>query len=136
MHLVIQTHLSLFWVVCHPNRTFPPKELKRESKNRLLPSPYRQTIPSLTSDPWPTAPILAVYKWWCLSLVRAPLLCESMACLLFMHLPWPGGLSGLCCTFCYSFLTSCGMDESLGLHSLYLSLSLGWVLLRHRTFLL
>ena len=25
MHLVIPTHHSLFWVVCCPNRTFPPK---------------------------------------------------------------------------------------------------------------
>ena len=59
-----------------------------------------------------------------------------MTCQLLMRLPWPGGLSGLCCTFCYSFLTSCGVDESLGFHSLYLASSLGWVLLGHGPFLL
>ena len=30
MHLVILTHVYLFWVKCHPSRTFPPKELERE----------------------------------------------------------------------------------------------------------
>ena len=62
-HLVILAHLSLFWVVCHSSRTFPPKELEREPYNGLPPSPYYQTIPSLTSDSWHTAPILAGYKW-------------------------------------------------------------------------
>ena len=71
---------------------------------------------------------------WCLSLVRTPLPFVSMACLLFMHSPWPGGLSGFCYTFCYSFLTSCGVDESLDFHSLYLASSLAWVLLRHEPF--
>ena len=71
-----------------------------------------------------------------MSLVRAPLLCESRACLPFIRLPWLEGLSGLCCPFCHSFLTSCGMDELLGLRSLYLALSLGLVLLRHGPFLL
>ena len=73
---------------------------------------------------------------WCLSLVSAPLPCVSMVCLLFMRLPWPEGLSGLCCTFYYSFLTSCKVDESLGFHSLYLASSLCWVLLGHGPFLL
>ena len=59
-----------------------------------------------------------------------------MSCLLFTRLPWPGGLSGLCCPFCYSFLTSCGVDESLDLHSLYLASFLGYVLLGHWYFLL
>ena len=62
MHLVVSTHPSLFWVVYHPSRTFPLKEFKREPQNRLSPSPHRQTIPSLTSDPWLTTPILAGYK--------------------------------------------------------------------------
>ena len=62
MHLVIPTHFCLFWVACHPSRTFPPKELEREPQNRLPPSLHHQTIPSLTSDPWATAPVLAGYK--------------------------------------------------------------------------
>ena len=68
--------------------------------------------------------------------MRASLSCESRACLLFMHLPWPRGLFGLCYLFCHSFLTSYGVDELLGLRSLYLAFSLGWVLLGHRSFLL
>ena len=59
-----------------------------------------------------------------------------MAYLLFMRLPWPRGLSGLCYTFCYSFFTSYGVDETLGFHSFYLAFPLGWVLLRHELFLL
>ena len=63
MHLVIPTHHYLFWVVCHPSKTFPLKELGWEPQNRLISSPHRKTIPSLTSDLWTTAPILAGYKW-------------------------------------------------------------------------
>ena len=73
---------------------------------------------------------------WCLSLVHAPLSCESITYLLFMHLPLPACLFGLCCTFCYSFLTLCGVDESLGLHYLHLVSSLVWVLLRCEPFLI
>ena len=73
MHLVILAHLSLFWVVCHPSKTFPLKELERESLNRLPPSLHRQTIPSLTSDPWPTALALAWYKW----VVPEPCACST-----------------------------------------------------------
>ena len=73
IHLVIPAHLSLFWVVCHPTWTLPPQEPKREFQNRLLTSPHCQTIPFLTSDPWPTAPILAGYKW----VVSKPCLCST-----------------------------------------------------------
>ena len=41
MHLVIPAHLCFFWVVCHPCKTFPPKELGLEFQNRLPPSPHR-----------------------------------------------------------------------------------------------
>ena len=52
MHLVVPTHPYFFWVVCHPNRTFPPKEPEQEPQNRFfLFSPHRQTMPS---DLWPT----------------------------------------------------------------------------------
>ena len=80
MYLVIPIHISFFWVVCHPSRIFPPKELEQESHNRLLPSSHHQTIYSLTSDPWPTAPILTEYKW---------VVPKSCACSTFM---WVHGL--------------------------------------------
>ena len=66
---------------------------------------------------------------WCLNLVRAPLPCVSKACLPFMHFLQPRGLSSLRCPFCHSFLTFYGVDELLGLRSLYLAFSLGQVLL-------
>ena len=76
IHLVIPAHLSLFWVVCHPSRTFHPKELEREPQNRLPPFPHRQTIPSLTSDLWPTTHVLAGYKWVVLELCA----CSTFIC--------------------------------------------------------
>ena len=125
-----------FWVICHPSRTSPLKELVWKSQNRLPPSPYRQTISSFTSDPWPTAPILAGYKW----VVPGPYACSTLI--------WIPSLSAVhafaiacgffwfCCVFCCLFLTLCGVDESFGLHSLYIVSSLGWVLLGHRLFFL
>ena len=67
--------------------------------------------------------------------MRALLLYETIACLVFKRLPLPIVLSGLdaCSVAC---LTCCGMDESLGLHSSHLISSLGWVLLGHGSFLL
>ena len=58
----------------------------------------------------------------------APLLCESIACLVLTRLLLPMGLSSIaaCSVTC---LTFCGVGESLGLHSLHLVSSLGWVLL-------
>ena len=50
-------------MVCHPSRTFSPKNLEREPQNRLSPSPDHQTISSFTSDPWSTTLVLAGYKW-------------------------------------------------------------------------
>ena len=40
-----------------------PKEFERESQNRLPLSLHRQTIPSLTFDPWLTTHVLTRYKW-------------------------------------------------------------------------
>ena len=51
-----------FWVVCHPSKTFFLKGLEQEPQNRLSPSPHHQTLPTLTSDPWPTTLVLAEYK--------------------------------------------------------------------------
>ena len=128
MHLVIPTHVCLFWVVCHSSRTFPPKEFERESQNRHPPSPHRQITPFLTFDPWPTVPILAGTGWWNLSLMRASLLCESIAYLAFTRLLLPMGFSGIavCSAIC---LTFCGVVELLGLYSSHFVSSLGWVLL-------
>ena len=52
-----------------------------------------------------------------------------------MRLPLPTGLFGLVMCF-VAHLTLCGVDESLGLHSLHLVSSLGWVLLGYGLVLL
>ena len=31
MHLVVPAHPYFLWVVCHPSKTFPPKEPEQES---------------------------------------------------------------------------------------------------------
>ena len=123
----------LFWVVCHPSRTFPPKKLERELQNRLSPSPHRQTIPFLTSDLWPTTSVLAGYKW----VVLKPYVCFTSMCVNGLSAVHAFAMTwGLVYMFCYSFLTSYGVDESLGFHSLCLTSFLGWVLLGCGPFLL
>ena len=53
MHLVVPTYPYFFWAICHPSRTFPPKEPKQEPQNMFSPLPTVRSYP-LTSDPWPT----------------------------------------------------------------------------------
>ena len=109
MHLVIPTHFSLFWVVRHPNRTFPPKEFKQEPQNRLP-----QTIPSLTSNTWPTTPILARYRL----VVPKPCACSTFVCVQSLSAAHVFAMAqSHVCAFCYSFLTSCDMKGFLNLHS-------------------
>ena len=62
MHLVVPTHPYFFWVVCHPSRTFFPKELEQEPQNRFFLSPHCQAMSSLTSDHDPPLPILTGYR--------------------------------------------------------------------------
>ena len=33
MYLMVPTHPCFLWVVCHPDRTFPPKELEQKPQN-------------------------------------------------------------------------------------------------------
>ena len=93
MHLVIPTHISLFWVVCHPSKIFLTKDFEWEPQNRspLFPTAKPHPLLPLTHSP-PFLYWLGT-SWWCLSLVRAPLPCVSMACLLLMCFPWLEGLS-------------------------------------------
>ena len=89
MHLVVPTHPYFFWMACHPNRTFPPKKPEKKHKNRFFPSPHRQTMPSLTSDPWPTTSYIGWVQAggaWVLHVLH-------LLHLLLMHLPWSGDWS-------------------------------------------
>ena len=69
---------------------------------------------------------------WCLSLVRAPLPCVSMACLLFMHLPWLKGLSACSATRSWPLVAW----MSVWAFILCLTSFLGWALLGYGPFLL
>ena len=40
MHLTVPPQTCLFWVVCHPSRTYPPKGLGQEPQVDLFPSPH------------------------------------------------------------------------------------------------
>ena len=56
--------------------------------------------------------------------MRTPLPYESIACLVFTHLPFPVGLSSPAVCFA-ARLTLYGVDESLGFRSLHFVSSLG-----------
>ena len=117
MHLVIPTHLFLFWVVCHLSRTFLPKDFEQP------PSPHRQTTPSLTSSLWTTTPILAGYKL----VVPEPYAYSTSMCVHVLSIARAFAMTWrLVCTFCNSFLTYCGVNGSLSLCFLYLTSFLGW----------
>ena len=94
MHLVILAHLSLFQLVCHPSRNpriyFP-----------MIPTTRLYLFLPLTHGP-PCLYWLGI-SGWCLSLVHAPLPCESVTCLLFMCLSLHVGLSGFaaCLAACF-----------------------------------
>ena len=62
MYLVVPTHLYFFWVVCHPSRTFLPKELEWEPQNRFFPLPTTRPCPFLPLTHDPPLPILARYR--------------------------------------------------------------------------
>ena len=83
MHLVILAYIFLFWVGCHPSRTFPPKELEWKPQNRLhiLPTTRPHSLLPLTHDP-PPLYWLGIGRW-CLSLVCV--LHFHMSPLLFGH---------------------------------------------------
>ena len=93
MHLVVPTHPSFFWVVCHPSRTSPPKESEQESQNKLslLPPPnhtfsFLRPMTHHSYIGW-----VQVGGAWALHMLHFP--CMSKACLLLMCLPWSEGSS-------------------------------------------
>ena len=80
IHPTIPPQTCLFWVVCHPSRTYLPKGLGQELQIDLFPSLYHQIIPPLplTSGPWPHHVLYWLGTgWWCLGLARAFLLDTS-----------------------------------------------------------
>ena len=76
MHPTVPPQTCLFWVVCHPSRTYLPKGLGQEPQIDLFPSPHHQTIPPLplTSGPWPHHVLYWLGTGWSyLGLARASL---------------------------------------------------------------
>ena len=75
---MVLTYLSLFLVVCHPNKTFPPKEFERELQNKLSLLPTARPYPflSLTHDPPSGAQALCVLHFC----VWLKLVCYSCVC--------------------------------------------------------
>ena len=104
-HLVVPTHPCFFWAVCHPSRTFPPKEPKQEPQNRFSPLPTAKPYP-LTFDPWPTTSCIGWVQagdaWAlrvlcfcvCPKLARCSCICRGLEARLLILLPtldflWP-----------------------------------------------
>ena len=51
MHLVVSAHPYFLWMVCHPNRTFPPKEPEQEPRIGFpLSPPLDHALLPLTHD--------------------------------------------------------------------------------------
>ena len=87
IHLVVPTHPSFFWVVCHPSRISPPKESEWEPQNRLSLLPTTRSYPLLPLIHDPSLLYWLGTGWWCLGFVHTPLLRTSKACPLLMRLP-------------------------------------------------
>ena len=65
VHPMVPPQICLFWVVCHPSRTYLPKGLWAEATNRPFPLSPPPNHSPFTSYLWPMAPpypILAGYR--------------------------------------------------------------------------
>ena len=58
-HLVVPTHPYFFWVTCHPNKIFPPKEPSKNPRIGFFPLPIARPCPLTHDSP---LPILAGYR--------------------------------------------------------------------------
>ena len=125
MHLLVPTYPCFFWAVCHPSRTFPPKELEQESQNRFFPSSHCQTIPSYL---WPmTSPRLVLVGYRLV--MHGP--CACFTSMYVQSLPIAHALAVIwrpVCTFCQSFLASYGVGCFLISYFLLPYFLWGWAL--------
>ena len=123
---------SFGWYVI-PVKHFPQKSL---SGNPKIGFPFSPSLDYTFSYLWPMAHHFLYWLgtgWWCLSFVHAPLPCVSIACLLFMCLPWLEGLSVHSTACSWPFMV---WMFSLSLRSLRLTSFLSWALLDCGLFLL
>ena len=103
-----------------------PKRIWAGTPEYAFPSLYRQTIPSLTSNPWPTTPILVGYRLMVFGLCACStyVYFQSLFAAHAFVMVWR-----LVCAFCYSSLTSYGVNYFLISHSLWTAPFRGWALL-------
>ena len=108
----------LLWVVCHPSRTFPPKEPEWEPQNRLssLPTTRPYSLLPLTHNP--PLLVLAGYRlvmsgpYAC----STPIYIQNLSAAHVFAVIWR-----LIYVFCLSSLTSYGVNCFLISHSLQLA---------------
>ena len=121
MHLAAPTHIYLFWMRCHPNRTFLPIELEREPKNRFS---FLPTARPHLSYLWPVA------HFPCIGWIQVNGVWALCACPTSIWVHCFSGFHAFAIAFRIWYLfNSCGINEFLGLHSLHLISSSGWILL-------
>ena len=131
MHLVVPTHLYFFLAVCHPSRTFPPKELEQEPQNRFSPLSTARPCHLLPLTHDPLLLILAKYRL----VIFGPCVCSTSVYV--QNLPTVHALAvvwKLVCTFCHPSLISYGVSYFLISHSLWLAPFRGRTLLDCRLF--
>lgn len=118
MHLIVPTHPYFFLAVCYPNRIFPPKELERQSQNRLFPLPTTRSYPLLFLTHDPPLFVLAGYRL----VMFVPCACnismyvQNLSATYAFVMVWR-----LVYAFCCSSLTSYGVNFFLISHSLQLA---------------
>ena len=126
MHLVVTNHPYFFWVICHPNRTFTPKELEQEPQNKLSPLPTTRPYHLLPLTHDPPLPVLARYRlvmsgpYACSTSVYIQNLYAAHAFVMIWRLVY---------AFYHSSLTPYGVNCFLISHSLQLASFKGWALL-------
>ena len=94
--------LSFGWYVI-PTGHFPQKSLSGNPRIDFPLFPTARSYPLVPLTHGPPRLYWLGTSGWCLSLVCVSLPCESMAYLLFMHLPLLAGLSGLAACFATYF---------------------------------
>ena len=133
MYLVVPTHICFFQAVCHPSRTFPPKELEQEPQNRFSPLPTTKPRPLLPLIHDPPLPVLAGYRlvMFGLCACSTSMYVQNLLAAYAFAMVWR-----LIYTFCRLSLTSYGVSYFLIFHHFWPTLFRGWALLDFGLFFL
>ena len=97
MHQVVPAHTCLFWVRCHPSRTFLPKKLEREPQNRppFFPTAKPHPLNTLTHDSpplywlgtsrWCPGPLCMLHFVWICFFLAFTLFLLPLRCLILLY---------------------------------------------------